>query len=47
METNQEIQSLGHASIAKLLVKFSVPCVMGLLISALYNIFYQIFIGNS
>ena len=47
METNQEIQSLGHASIAKLLVKFSVPCVMGLLISALYNIVDQIFIGNS
>lgn len=30
-----------------MLVKFSVPCVMGLLISALYNIVDQIFIGNS
>lgn len=34
-------------AISKLLLKFSVPCVMGLLISALYNIVDQIFIGNS
>lgn len=33
--------------ITKLLLKFSIPCVMGLLISALYNIVDQIFIGNS
>lgn len=31
----------------KLLIKFSVPCIMSLLISALYNIVDQIFIGNS
>ena len=43
----QEIQMLGEAKIPKLLLKFSVPCVMGLLISALYNIVDQIFIGNS
>ena len=42
-----EIQALGHEKISKLLLKFSVPCVMGLLISALYNIVDQIFIGNS
>ena len=29
------------------MLKFSIPCVMGLLISALYNIVDQIFIGNS
>ena len=34
---NQEIQALGHEKISKLLLKFSIPCVMGLLISALYN----------
>lgn len=34
-------------NISKLLLKFSVPCVTGLLISALYNIVDQIFIGNS
>lgn len=43
-ETNQ---FLGQEPIGKLLMKFSVPCVMGLLISALYNIVDQIFIGNS
>ena len=47
MDQKQEIQALGHEKISKLLVKFSVPCVMGLLISALYNIIDQIFIGNS
>lgn len=38
---------LGEEKISKLLFKFSVPCVMALLISALYNIIDQIFIGNS
>ena len=38
---------LGEAKISKLILKFSIPCVMGLLISALYNIVDQIFIGNS
>lgn len=38
---------LGEGDISKLLFKFSIPCVMGLLISALYNIVDQIFIGNS
>ncbi|MBR5310399.1 MAG: MATE family efflux transporter [Oscillospiraceae bacterium] len=47
MELNQENQSLGQEKISKLLLKFSVPCVTGLLISALYNIVDQIFIGNS
>ena len=47
MESNQEIQMLGKEKISKLLLKFSIPCVTGLLISALYNIVDQIFIGNS
>ncbi len=38
---------LGYEKISKLLIKFSLPCVMALLISALYNIVDQIFIGNS
>lgn len=42
-----ENRTLEKEKISKLLVKFSVPCVMGLLISALYNIVDQIFIGNS
>ncbi len=44
---NNNIAMLGEAKISKLLLKFSIPCVMGLLISALYNIVDQIFIGNS
>ena len=42
-----ETKQLGEQPIGKLLLKFSVPCVMGLLIGALYNIVDQIFIGNS
>ena len=42
-----ENRYLGEDKISKLLLKFSIPCVMGLLISALYNIVDQIFIGNS
>ena len=38
---------LGEAKISKLLLKFSLPCILSLLISALYNIVDQIFIGNS
>ena len=47
MESKQEIQMLGEEKIGKLLLKFSIPCIMGLLIGALYNIVDQIFIGNS
>ncbi|MBR5794611.1 MAG: MATE family efflux transporter [Erysipelotrichaceae bacterium] len=42
-----ENRYLGEEKISKLLFKFSVPCVAGLLISAFYNIVDQIFIGNS
>lgn len=38
---------LGEEKIPKLLLKFSIPCVTGLLVSAFYNIVDQIFIGNS
>lgn len=41
------IAFLGEEKISKLLLKFSIPCVTGLLIAALYNIVDQIFIGNS
>ena len=47
MEQNQENRILGEEKISKLLLKFSVPCIMGMLISAFYNIVDQIFIGNS
>lgn len=40
-------QALGTEKIWKLMLKFSVPCILSLLVSALYNIVDQIFIGNS
>ena len=38
---------LGTERISKLLLKFAIPCILSLLISSLYNIVDQIFIGNS
>lgn len=42
-----EQSQLGELPIKKLLLKFSIPCIMSLLIGALYNIVDQIFIGHS
>ena len=47
MNPSENSQFLGTEKISKLMVKFSVPCVLSLLVSALYNIVDQIFIGNS
>lgn len=44
MSINKE---LGLESLPKLLFKFAMPCIIGLLIGAIYNIVDQIFIGNS
>ena len=38
---------LGTEKISKLLVKFAVPSIIAMLVSALYNIVDQIFIGQS
>lgn len=38
---------LGKEKVSKILLKFSIPCILSLLISSLYNIVDQIFIGNS
>ncbi len=43
----KDTNNLGTEKLSKLLIKFSIPCITGLLISALYNIVDQIFIGNS
>ena len=34
-------KALGEAKISKLLLKFSIPCILSLLVSALYNIVDQ------
>ena len=47
MNQTENGQLLGEEKISKLMLKFSVPCVLSLLVSALYNIVDQIFIGNS
>ena len=44
--TAQHNAYLGTESIRRLLLKFSVPCVLSMLVSALYNIVDQIFIGQ-
>lgn len=42
---NKEENILGTEKIGKLLRKFAVPCIISLLVSSLYNIVDQIFIG--
>ena len=43
MENEQNI--LGTEKIGKLIRKFSIPCIISLLVNSLYNIVDQIFIG--
>lgn len=42
-----EKNPLGNAAISQLLVKFAVPCILGMVVTATYNIVDQIFIGQS
>jgi len=46
-QTTQSNNYLGTEKIGKLLTKFSIPCVLSLIIQALYNLVDQIFIGHS
>ena len=47
MNLNEKSRYLGEEKINRLMVKFSVPCILSLLVSSFYNIVDQIFIGNS
>ena len=47
MQSNEQIHFLGTEKIPRLMLRFSIPCILSLLVSALYNIVDQIFIGNS
>ncbi|MDE6411182.1 MAG: MATE family efflux transporter [Clostridia bacterium] len=47
MEEQKSENFLGTQKISKLMLKFCIPCVLSLLVSALYNIVDQIFVGNS
>lgn len=44
---NTQNDFLGKAKLGKLMLKFCLPCILSLLVSALYNIVDQIFVGNS
>ena len=47
MTKTEQISDYGTGNLNRLMLKFSIPCIMSLLISSLYNIVDQIFIGNS
>lgn len=40
-------EELGQEKITKLLIKFSIPAIIGMLVNALYNVVDRIFVGNS
>lgn len=42
----EQTKQLGEASITKLLLKFSIPATVGMLVNALYNVVDRIFVGN-
>ena len=46
MEQNAN-QFLGREPVGKLMKKYAVPCIISLLVGALYNIVDQIFIANA
>lgn len=39
-------KQLGEEKVSKLLVRFSIPAIVGMLVNALYNVIDRIFIGN-
>lgn len=46
MENVSQSNYLGKEKLTKLLAKFAIPCILSLIISCLYNIVDQIFVGN-
>lgn len=44
---SSKVDYLGTEKISKLIIKFSIPCILSLLLTSLYNIVDQIFIGTS
>lgn len=45
-EINEQENPLGYEKESKLLVGFAIPCIISMLVTALYNIVDQIFIGQ-
>ena len=46
MATQQHTSDLGTESIGKLLIKFSIPAIIGMVVNMLYNVVDRIYIGN-
>ena len=46
MESENQSSYLGVEGLGGLLARFAVPCILSLIISCLYNIVDQIFVGN-
>lgn len=46
MSQDHNNKYLGQEKVSKLLFKFSIPCILALLITSLYNVVDQIFIGH-
>lgn len=46
MEKTKEVNPLATVSVRKLMVKFAVPSIIGMLVGALYNMVDQLFIGQ-
>lgn len=44
---NEENQFLGQENISTLMRKYAIPCIISLLVGALYNIVDQIFMGKA
>ena len=46
MENNKDNNPLGSAPVSSLMMKFAIPSIIGMLVTALYNIVDQLFIGQ-
>ena len=47
MPTSTTANPLGSTSVAKLMLKFSIPSIISMLVTALYNMVDQLFIGQA
>lgn len=46
MSKERNMQDLGNDSILSLLIKFSIPAIIGMIVNMLYNVVDRIYIGN-
>ena len=46
MEKTKEVNPLAAAPVSRLMIKFGIPSIIGMLVGALYNMIDQLFIGQ-